>query len=154
MISECTERDIGFMRQAIEEGLKCSNVETAYNVGAVITTKDGEVLATGYSRKYPGNTHAEQCALMDLERSPAYAQAKDLVIYTTMEPCSKRLSGNIPCSQRIMEAGIDTVFVGVKEPTNFVNCTGIEDLVSKGIKVVHIKELETECKDLSSHLFK
>ncbi|KAJ2847281.1 DRAP deaminase [Coemansia erecta] len=153
-MSAYTQRDVEFMRQALAEGRKCSSVETAYNVGAVITTGDGkEVVATGYSRKYPGNTHAEQCALMDLEeKSAAYGQTRGLVMYTTMEPCSKRLSGNKPCSQSIMESGIDTVFVGVMEPDHFVNCTGAKDLANKGIKVVHIEELEAECKALNSHL--
>ncbi|KAJ1796143.1 DRAP deaminase [Coemansia sp. RSA 2399] len=150
-----TERDVEFMRQALSEGRKCSSVETAYNVGAVITTSDGKrVVATGYSRKYPGNTHAEQCALMDLaeESADCDGQTRGLVMYTTMEPCSKRLSGNKPCSQGIMESGIDTVFVGVMEPDHFVNCTGAKDLVDKGIKVIHIEELEAECKALNSHL--
>ncbi|KAJ2555248.1 DRAP deaminase [Coemansia sp. RSA 1933] len=142
-----TERDLGFMRQAIEEGRKCTSVDTAFNVGAVITTRDGQVVATGYSRKYPGNTHAEQCALMDLDN-----QARDLVMYTTMEPCSARLSGNKPCSQSIIDSGITAVFVGVMEPATFINCTGTQDLRNKGITVVHIKELELDCKVLNSHL--
>ncbi|KAJ1727242.1 DRAP deaminase [Coemansia sp. Benny D160-2] len=157
-MSEYTEKDVELMRMAIDEGCKCVNVETAYNVGAVITTKDKEVLTTGYSRKYPGNTHAEQCALMDLEKlkeSPETQETplENLIIYTTMEPCSTRLSGNWPCYKRILESNIDTVFIGVMEPPVFGKFTSVEELINNGIKVIHIKELDKECKDLSSHLF-
>ncbi|KAI9506387.1 cytidine deaminase-like protein, partial [Coemansia spiralis] len=139
---------VEFMWMAIEEGRKCTNVETAYNVGTVITDANGNVLATGHSRKYPGNTHAEQCALIDLDKQKL-VDGKNTILYTTMEPCSKRLSGNVPCVQSILNRGIGTVFIGVKEPMNFVDCTGFEDLVNQGVKVVHIKELEDECRQLS-----
>ncbi|PKI85973.1 hypothetical protein MVES_000084 [Malassezia vespertilionis] len=74
-------------------------------------------LFTGYSRELPGNTHAEECALEKLARYAAStpdAQSKlareksskrtplSLFMYTTMEPCSERLSGNAPCVDRIV----------------------------------------------------
>lgn len=75
------------------------------------------LLFTGYSRELPGNTHAEECALEKLvrycERTPAARNEEavaaapskapiQLVLYTTMEPCSERLSGNTPCVDRIL----------------------------------------------------
>ncbi|KAJ2758822.1 DRAP deaminase, partial [Coemansia nantahalensis] len=94
--SEC---DVALMRAAIECAKKCASVDSAYNVGAVIADAEGEVLSTGYSRQLPGNTHAEQCALEALgalEERGMLASA-GAALYTTMEPCSKRLSGNAPC---------------------------------------------------------
>lgn len=46
-----------------------------------------------------------------------------------MEPCSERLSGNTPRTNRILECGIGTVIIGVREPPKFVKCKGIELLV-------------------------
>ncbi|KAJ1719289.1 hypothetical protein LPJ53_005925, partial [Coemansia erecta] len=147
------------MRLAIEQALKCTDVDTAYNVGAVITGKDGQILSTGFSRQLPGNTHAEQCALMALQNTAnsdeQFADTlKNATMYTTMEPCSKRLSGNVPCVKRILGSGIGKVFVGIMEPPNFVECSGVEELETAGVTVVHISELEQECKSLNSHLIK
>ena len=90
------------------------------NPGLPLDASDIEpyALATGYSRELPGNTHAEECALEKLlrycvrtpeaqsSRSVSEALEREplsLVLYTTMEPCSNRLSGNVPCLQRILQ---------------------------------------------------
>ncbi|KAJ2786047.1 hypothetical protein GGI15_001714 [Coemansia interrupta] len=157
--SNYSQKDVEVMRLAIEQALECTNVSTAYNVGAVITDKDGQILSTGYSRQLPGNTHAEQCALTNLQRTITTGEIlgdtlQNAVMYTTMEPCSKRLSGNVPCVRRILDSGIKRVFVGVMEPPNFVECSGVEELETAGVTVIHIAELEQECKKLNSHLVK
>lgn len=110
-----------YMELAIKEAAKCGPTTTAFSVGAVLVSGT-EILSTGYSRELPGNTHAEQCAL---DKYAEKTGGKDLpegtVIYTTMEPCSFRLSGNLPCVQRIINTKkIKTVFVGVVEPDTFV----------------------------------
>ncbi|KAJ2808763.1 hypothetical protein H4S07_003341 [Coemansia furcata] len=135
-----------------EEGKKCIGIDTAYNVGAVIASGDKHhVLSTGYSRELPGNTHAEQCALMKIAARKELVP-KTAVMYTTMEPCSKRSAGNTPCVKRVLESGIRLVYVGAREPPIFVQCTGIKELTDNGVKVVHIAELEAECKALNLHL--
>lgn len=135
-----------FMELALEEAKKCEGTEVAFSVGALLVN-DGEVLSTGYSRELPGNTHAEQCAL---EKYYAKHNTKDVppgtVIYTTMEPCSERLSGNLPCTDRILGTSIKTVFVGVLEPTTFVaKNVGKEKLTGAGIEYIHIPGYEDEC---------
>lgn len=84
---------------------------------AGVDVLEPHALFTGFSRELPGNTHAEECALEKLVRycgrtpemrsSQAVAQAAgnaplELIMYTTMEPCSERLSGNAPCVDRIL----------------------------------------------------
>jgi pyrimidine deaminase RibD-like protein len=67
--------DLDYMKLAILEANKCTPVETAFNVGAILISSSGEILSTGfnppritqgYSRELPGNTHAEQCCLLKL----------------------------------------------------------------------------------------
>lgn len=69
-----------FMQVAVSLGRLCSPVDTAFNVGAIVV-RDGSVVSCGFSRELPGNTHAEECALMKV--------APELVvgstIYSTME---------------------------------------------------------------------
>jgi pyrimidine deaminase RibD-like protein len=64
-----------------------------------------------------------------------------------VEPCFKRLSGNLPCVERILRLGnaIETVYVGVKEPEKFVGeNTGRKQLEDAGIKVVLVEGMEKE----------
>ncbi|KAG0665855.1 DRAP deaminase [Rhodotorula mucilaginosa] len=143
---------VRYMRLALAEARKSIPVETAFCVGAVIvsspthpTSSPSTVLATGYSRELPGNTHAEQCAL-DKIKGQGPAAADDVLagasIYTTMEPCSERLSGNVPCVQRILATGISSVFIGVEEPKDFVECEGTRLLREAGRQVFVVVDPE------------
>ncbi|CUS21633.1 LAQU0S03e07074g1_1 [Lachancea quebecensis] len=137
-----------FMELAIEEARKCGPTKTAFSVGAVLVNGD-KVLSTGFSRELPGNTHAEQCALEKyFEYSGKRSVPPGSILYTTMEPCSFRLSGNEPCVDRIVAAdkNIRTVFVGVMEPDTFVkNNTSKTKLSQHEIDYVLIPGYEEEC---------
>jgi pyrimidine deaminase RibD-like protein len=71
-----------------------------------------------------------------------------------MEPCSIRLSGNRPCSSRIIEAGIARVVVGVREPPNLVQCEGITLLEKEGIKVEIVPGVQEACLKPNRHIVK
>ena len=169
--------DEALMLKAIEEAKKCVSVETAYNVGAIITApevnctedvkKPDTIISKGYSRQHPGNTHAEECALLNLSLAAntklSVAQLRELddcsnglakgcTIYTTMEPCSKRLSGNRSCTSRLISSGVARVVIGVKEPDKFVMCEGTSLLKAEGIKIDYIQNeaIIEACKNLNS----
>lgn len=135
---------------AVKEADKCGPTKTAFSVGAVLV-HGTQVLATGYSRELPGNTHAEQCALIkysQLHPNCPTIVPMGTVLYTTMEPCSFRLSGNEPCCDRILatQGAIGTVFVGVMEPDTFVkNNTSLNKLESHGVNYIQIPGYEEEC---------
>jgi tRNA pseudouridine synthase 8/2,5-diamino-6-(5-phospho-D-ribitylamino)-pyrimidin-4(3H)-one deaminase len=135
-----------FMKMALEQAKKAPDTPTAFCVGAVLV-KDGKVLETGFTGELPGNTHAEQCALEKyFSKHSTDNVPEGTVIYTTMEPCVKRLSGNLPCVDRIIPTNIKSVFVGVVEPSDFVaeNC-GTEKLAKHGVEYIHVPGLEKEC---------
>ena len=109
-----------------------------------------QLLSLGYSRQLPGNTHAEECCFLHLDD---LSLARGGWLYTTMEPCSLRLSGKTSCTKRILDAGIARVIVGVREPDVFVDeCTGIEDLQQAGVDVVVMDGLEYACLAPNLHL--
>ncbi|EXJ93740.1 hypothetical protein A1O1_02133 [Capronia coronata CBS 617.96] len=76
--------------------------------------KPPSILSTGYTLELPGNTHAEQNALAKLAARHNLPESQvgecpeflepgvQVVLYTTLEPCAKRLSGNLPCVERIL----------------------------------------------------
>ncbi|OZJ04902.1 hypothetical protein BZG36_02496 [Bifiguratus adelaidae] len=151
MASETKDpKDAELMHMAIQEANRSEPVETAYCVGAVLVSVTGEILSTGYSRELPGNTHAEECCLGKLKD---IGQAAGGTMYTTMEPCSHRLSGNKPCVERIIAVRIARVVVGVLEPPTFVeNCVGVELLGNEGIKVEVVPNVAEECLRPNKHV--
>jgi len=114
--------DIDMIKEAIELARQCPVSSTAFCVGSMIQVNQ-ETVASGYSREYRGNTHAEEVALMkwlqidearegqedDARLDMALSQGTlpkvkgTLTLYTTMEPCAVRLSGKSTCAKR-MEA--------------------------------------------------
>ncbi|KAK5626278.1 hypothetical protein RRF57_001993 [Xylaria bambusicola] len=120
----------GYMRLALSLATKSPPKPTNYRVGAVMVDTDtNKVLATGYTLELPGNTHAEQCCIEKLAQKYTVTRTHlgealpdAVALYTTVEPCSQRLSGNTPCVDRILSVGkrIRTVYVGVQEPDTFV----------------------------------
>ena len=151
-----------YMRLALSLATQSPPKPTNYRVGAlVVDVARNEVLATGYTLELPGNTHAEQCCLAKLADryhvAPEFlAQAlpDEVAIYTTVEPCSERLSGNLPCADRILAVGghrIRTVYVGVQEPDKFVSANpSAQRLRDAGIDVVHVPGLEKEILEVAT----
>lgn len=74
-------------------------------------------------------------------------------LYTTMEPCFKRLSGKLPCVERVLrqKSWITKVYVGVEEPETFVGQnTGRRALENAGIEVFLVPGLETEILQIAT----
>ena len=136
-------------------------------VGAVLANGDtNTILATGYSLEMPGDmegdpgsTHAEQCCFIKFSQQhglPA-ARAEDhigavlpgnTVLYTTMEPCNERLSGNRTCCDRIiaLKGKVKTVYVGMREPDTFVaGNDGKQRLESEGVRFEMVKGMCKLC---------
>lgn len=148
-----------YMRLALSIAEKSIPRSTNFRVGAVLVDEGtNEILSTGYTLELPGNTHAEQCCL-DKYCAMKEVPVDDIgnvlpertVLYTTMEPCDRRASGNVPCTERILRTksgiygGIKTVYLGVKEPIIFVGeNTGRMKLEDGGVICVHVGGLEED----------
>lgn len=139
-----TELHMPYMKLALDEARKAPDLPGAFAVGAALV-HEGEVLATGYTRELEGNTHAEQNALTKLKE-----QGREIpegtCLYTTMEPCTERLSGNLPCCDRVLQhPNIKTVFVGVMEPQDFIaNNTSRQRLEDAGLTYIQIPGVAEE----------
>ena len=141
------------MDYALEQAQKSPPAPNKFCVGAALVNGNtGEVLSDGYSLEFPrdhqgdpGTTHAEQCCFIKIATRHNLPQEcigevlpPNTVLYTTMEPCNERLSGNMTCVTRILRLGgaIKTVYVGIKEPGTFIGHNdGQERLEANGVKV-------------------
>lgn len=165
---------VEYLKLALDEARKCEPTPTAFCVGCLIiipgvdlgvasglpvasqvSGQNKDILSTGFSRELPGNTHAEANALTKayalsaVEIGGERVSIEDLLalsdVYTTLEPCSVRLSGLAPCADALVKAKIRRCFIGVGEPKDFVECEGQRKLMEAGIEVVRVKGLEEEC---------
>jgi pyrimidine deaminase RibD-like protein len=124
----------------------------------------GLLLADGYSRQIPGNTHAEANALANFrERMAELSDDQDMSAslpdtaeilaqsscFATMEPCSVRTSGGPSCALELVRAKVKTVFLGVEEPPDFVKCEGVRILEQGAVEVRRVVGLEEECLRLA-----
>ncbi|KAF2787098.1 cytidine deaminase-like protein [Melanomma pulvis-pyrius CBS 109.77] len=149
-----------YMRLALDQAQESPPKPSNYRVGALIVDGNtGAILNRGYTLELEGNTHAEQCCLSKYASAHAVLEEQvgemlpaNTVLYTTMEPCNLRLSGNLPCVDRIIrtkgEDGkprIRKVYIGVKEPEKFVGDNqGRKKLEENGIEVVHVTGFEED----------
>lgn len=161
------DRHLAYMRQALDQARKSPPKPSNFRVGAVLVdVVASKVLSTGYTLELPGNTHAEQCCFMklasenrvteeELPTLPEDVLPRQLALYTTMEPCSFRMSGNLPCVERVLRLAGQlsstsslreiTVYSGVMEPDTFVSKnTGRQTLEGAGIPCVYVAGLEDD----------
>jgi pyrimidine deaminase RibD-like protein len=123
---------------------------TAFSVGSLVVNGEGLILSTGYSREFGDSWHAEAVAIEKLLKESV--KLSECTIYSSLEPCSVRKSGNKPCCSLILEHGIEKVVFAMREPPVFVNCCGAETLKSAGVTVVEIGYLADLVTRTNAHL--
>ncbi len=97
-------------------------------VGCVVLNRDGEIVSTGYHKKY-GENHAERDALLKLCNN----EAEGGTLYVNLEPCS-HYGKTPPCVDLIIEKKIKKVVIAMRDPNPKVD--GIKKLQNAGIEVV------------------
>lgn len=93
-------------------------------VGCVIV-KRGKIVGKGFHRKF-GEEHAEINAIR-----AAGKKANNATMYVNLEPCS-HWGKTPPCTEKIVEAGIREVIVGMEDPNPLVD--GYKELKFRGLK--------------------
>lgn len=167
MVSESSDPTIaagdhkGYMEYALERARLSPPSPTKFCVGAVLVDAEkNEVLSTGYSMELPGNTHAEQCCFIKVAQKHDLPEArigevlpKHTVLYTTMEPCNKRLSGNRTCVESILGLNgvVKVVYVGIKEPEKFIGeNVGRKRLEDAGVVVTFVGGMQDRISEVST----
>ncbi|KFY68983.1 hypothetical protein V496_00647 [Pseudogymnoascus sp. VKM F-4515 (FW-2607)] len=151
----------GYMGYALQQAQLSPPGPTNFCVGAVLVDADkNEILSAGYTKELPGNTHAEQCCFMKVaeqhdlpEEGIAQVLPKNTVLYTTMEPCNERLSGNLTCVERILRlnGAIKVVYVGVLEPEKFIGQNlGRKRLEDAGVQVTIVEGLQDRILEVAT----
>lgn len=109
-------------------------------VGCVVLNEQGEIISTGYHKKY-GENHAERDALLKLE------DAKGCTLVVNLEPCS-HYGKTPPCADLIIEKGVKKVVYGMEDVNPIVAGNGLKKLRVAGIEVIG-PVLEDKCKKLN-----
>ena len=100
-------------------------------VGAVIVA-DGELIAAASRGSRGSGAHAEFCCLDSISEQVDLTGA---TVYTTLEPCTYRSPNKIPCAERLIKAGVSTVYIGSYDPNPRVYRQGWRRLRDAGISL-------------------
>ncbi|MBF0470925.1 MAG: bifunctional diaminohydroxyphosphoribosylaminopyrimidine deaminase/5-amino-6-(5-phosphoribosylamino)uracil reductase RibD [Gammaproteobacteria bacterium] len=109
-------------------------------VGCILV-KQGAIIGEGFHLR-AGEAHAEINALRQ-----AGAQARGATAYVTLEPCSHH-GKTPPCSEALIAAGIDELYMAMEDPNPLVRGRGKKALQDHGI-TVHSGLLAAEAEALN-----
>jgi pyrimidine deaminase RibD-like protein len=140
------------MRLAVSLARRCPPSDTAFSVGAVIVDAEGAELSRGFSREGGDPVvHAEEAALAKL--SPGEARLAGATVYSTLEPCSQRMSRPLTCTELIIAAGLRRVVIAWREPALFVaDAQGYELLSRAGLTVTELPAFAADAIAPNRHL--
>ncbi len=135
-----------FMNIALKEAVKGLGFTFPNPMVGAVIVKDGNVLSTGYHSKL-GSDHAERDAINKLSKN----QLAGATLFVTLEPCNHH-GRTPPCTDAIIEAGINKVVIAAVDPDKRVMGSGINKLKNNKIEVV-TGVLEKEAVELNSIFF-
>ena len=152
--------DLDYMRLSIEEMRKSiqesrNDEKISPKVGAVLVRNDGSYVAAHRGELREGD-HAEYTLL---ERKCTAENVTGTVVFTTLEPCCERHMPKVSCSQRLIEARVRKVYIGIEDPDPTVSGKGKQRLMEAGIEVAMYppelqKEIEEANKDFLQGAYK
>jgi len=131
------------MNLAIEEAKKSTTEDRedglpSPKVGAVIVDEKMQVIASAHRGELGKGTHAEFCCLTKIANKTGVdvneLELTGATVFTTLEPCTYRGSPKKPCSARLADAKVQTVFIGSYDPNPRVYRRGWNALVEARIR--------------------
>jgi ATP-dependent DNA helicase RecG len=119
------------MRRSVNEPR--ADGKASPKVGAVLCRPDGKV-DTAFRGELRHGDHAEFTLL---ERKHGNEKLDGSFLFATLEPCAPgaRKHPKLPCAERIVNARIAEVWVGIEDPDPTVDRQGIRYLEQHGIRV-------------------
>ncbi len=136
-----------YMQRCLQLALKgLGNVSPNPMVGCVIV-HDDKIIGEGYHEKY-GEAHAEVNAINSVQDK---SLLKSSTLYVSLEPCN-HIGKTPPCADLILKYEIPNVVIGIQDPFEKVNGSGIKKLMDAGVNVTS-GVLEKECREINKRFF-
>lgn len=137
------------MRKSIQEGRHDAKISPL--VGAILVRKDGSYVGAHRGEIRDGD-HAEYTLL---ERKCPNEDVTGTIVFTTLEPCCERHLPKVSCSQRLVEARVKKVYIGIEDPDPTVSGMGKQRLMNAGIEVeMYPPELQKEIEEANKEFLK
>lgn len=113
-------------------------------VGAILATIDGEVIEIAHRGELRSGDHAEFTLL---ERKCRDKKVENYILIATLEPCAPgaRNKPKLSCAERITNARIKKVYIGIQDPDPTVAGKGVAFLSKNKIEIEYFdKDLQEE----------
>lgn len=137
--------DADFMQRAISLAEQAQGWTNPNPLVGCVIVQQGNIIAEGYHARY-GEWHAERNAILTCPHD-----LKGATLYVTLEPCCHH-GRTPPCTDLIIESGIQKVVIGSRDPNPLVSDKGVAQLRQAGIEVVQ-DVLRSECDQLNPIFF-
>ena len=115
IIIQGIEKSIEISKRCVSEKGKISP-----KVGAVLIG-DNKIVYTAYRGEIEEGDHAEYTLLEKKIKSKDFSNT---ILITTLEPCTRRSSNKTSCAERIVQAGIRQVWIGILDPNPEISAKG------------------------------
>jgi pyrimidine deaminase RibD-like protein len=140
------------MLEAVEEAAKSRPEDDRPHplVGSVLADENGAILRRAHWGQV-AKMHAE-CALFEGEGGTG--DFSRCTLYVTLEPCTSRGEGKIPCAERVAASGVKNVFIGTLDPNPSITGRGEMYLTYSGVQVNHFDaDFRTRLFEMSKGFF-
>ena len=136
-----------YMQRCLQLALKgLGKVSPNPMVGCVIV-HENKIIGEGYHQQY-GEAHAEVNAINSVIDKSLLPKS---TLYVSLEPCN-HFGKTPPCADLILKYQIPEVVIGIQDPFEKVNGSGIKKLIDAGIQIT-TRILKEECQEINKRFF-